>query len=153
MKVVGAPVPQKVDEPTNFNHTPTSIPSNLSTSQVENLIGTQLGDYVKGCTSKHTCGGYLKLSEPVKVTYNKTESITIQVPQELRDGKLAPYKYAKKSPGSWSSDGSFDRAEKKRAELFLQQHQKESNVPYITWLSSHFMPRKFPHTSPCNAPS
>ena len=118
---VSAPAPQEVHEPTNNKHTPAAIPSNLSTKEVENLIGTQLGDYVKGCTSKHTCGGYLKLSEPVKVTYNKTESITIQVPQELRDGKLAPYKYAKKSPGSWSSDGSFDRAEKKRAELFLQQ--------------------------------
>ena len=99
-----------------------AIPSNLSTSEVEDLIGTQLGDYVKGCTSKHTCGGLIKLSEPVKVTYNKTESITIQVPQELRGaGKLPPHKYAKKSPGSWSSDGSFDRAEKKRAELFAQQ--------------------------------
>lgn len=118
---VSAPAPQKIDEPTNNNHTPKAIPSNLSTSEVENLIGTQLGDYVKGCTSKHTCSGYLKLSEAVKVTYNKTESITIQVPQELRDGKLSPYKYAKKSPGSWSSGGSFDRAEKKRAELFLQQ--------------------------------
>lgn len=72
--------------------------------------------------SKHTCGGLIKLSEPIKVTYNKTESITIQVPQELRGaGKLPPHKYAKKSPGSWSSDGSFDRAEEKRAELFAQQ--------------------------------
>ena len=47
--------------------------------------------------SKHTCGGLIKLSEPIKVTYNKTESITIQVPQELRGaGKLPPHKYAKK---------------------------------------------------------
>ena len=45
---VSAHAPQKVDEPTNNNHMSAgAIPSNLSTSEVEDLIGTQLGFYTR----------------------------------------------------------------------------------------------------------
>jgi hypothetical protein len=54
------------------------------------------------------------------------------VPQELRDLKLKPMEYEKRpSPGSWRSDGLYERAEAKREELFAQhtlQKNKRSNL-------------------------
>jgi hypothetical protein len=122
--------------------TTTTIPADLPPKDVEAYIGNQLFNYVKGMTSNFTCGGRLKLDEPVSVTLvgntnddadtAKNNPVTIQVPQELRDLKLKPMEYEKRpSPGSWRSDGLYERAEAKREELFAQhtlQKNKRSNL-------------------------
>lgn len=84
--------------------TTTTIPADLSPKDAEAYIGNQLYNYVKGMTSNFTCGGRLKLDEPVSVTLvgdrstndadtAKNNPVTIQVPQELRDLKLKPMEY------------------------------------------------------------
>lgn len=111
--------------------TTNSITADLSPKDFEAYIGNQLSHYVKGMTSDYTCGGRLKLDAPVSVTLvgssndanitAKNNPVIIQVPQELRDLKLKPTDYRKMAPGSWSSDGSFERADEKRKELFAEQ--------------------------------
>lgn len=115
------------------NAPPLSLPGNLSDAEVEELVATRLHNFVKGTSAPFTCGGSVSLDSPPEITLlggggdddtkdgegKKTASsatdtaIVIQPPQELREGKLHRYDYAK--------DSYRAETKKKRADLFEQQ--------------------------------
>mmetsp|Transcript_5491 Transcript_5491/g.11966 ORF Transcript_5491/g.11966 Transcript_5491/m.11966 type:complete len:805 (-) Transcript_5491:127-2541(-) len=113
-------IPTMAAATTTGTSTSSKVPSNLSASEVEELIATRLRNYVKGCSAPFTCGGSLLLDEPPSVTLleegtkkKKGEAIVVQTPNELREGKLRRYDYAKNSYNQ--------KAKNKRAELFERQ--------------------------------
>ena len=109
--------------------TSTTIPSNLTSAEVEGIIGQRLKNYVKGCTSLFTCGGSLALPSPPAVTIvgedgGAGESIAIQVPSELRPGTtLRPRDYEKQPSYIVNVSGGnpYEESEKVRVASFAAE--------------------------------